>query len=300
MSPTCGGGHRFVIDNTRYNFNYLRVIRVRVILSVFRSISKTAVIILLLMTMLANPVKYNSRVFIYSLYKGFARASFTREYVDSHEAENDEMRLLYEGKHSDFVKPVAYDVETAFDKLFEDFQYIPKDKVDIIIYPDYEEMSHIMALGSGSPALGAYYCGTIGIHDPKGAPVKQGLILHELTHYIIDYMTSGNVPAWFTEGAALYEEYRVYKREWAKSMDYSDFYSLKELEGDFYKLDEIKAYKESYLVVKYIVQNYGMEGVRKIIANFKEGDATHAAVKDALAIDADALFDKALESEKAK
>lgn len=268
----------------------------RIILSMSRKTVILFAAILLLMTMLASPIRYSGRIFIYPIYKRLARANFTRVYADSRSMENDSIRLLYEGRHSDYVKLIADDAETAFERLSTDYKYIPAGKVDIIIYPDYKEMSSIMALGAGSPALGAYYCGTIGILGSDGTLVKKGLVLHELTHYVIDYMTGGNVPAWFTEGAALYEEYRVYEREWASSMKYLDFYSTDELEDNFYGLDEIKAYKESYLVLKYIGENYGMEGIRKIIGEFRTGKSSADAVKTALGTDIDSLFKKALEN----
>lgn len=210
-----------------------------------RRINFTVISIVLMFIILWQCFPHMLDVLFYPIHRQIVKNSFISECSDYDVLSRDGVNVYYNGSGYLSADTIAKRVDEGMDELSKDLGYIPSGTVNVIIYPEYEKMAYMMSLGPGSPALGAYYCGTIGIYDPDGTsvfrPERESLVLHELTHYLLDYMTNGNIPAWFTEGIALYEEYRVYGIEWAKYKDYSSYYSLDELENGFYSLDEAKA-----------------------------------------------------------
>lgn len=251
-------------------------------------------VILIVCTVFMNILHSTNSSLAYSVYKFAVEEYFTYKYQDYGFIDGDNIRVLYKNGSSSYAEQIADSSRKEMNSLYKDLGWIPEKKLDIIVYPEYEMMSKMMGLGSGSPALGAYYCGTIGIMDSGDYQIKKGLLLHEMTHYAIDCMVDGTIPAWFTEGAALYEEYRVYGSKWADSMKYDECYTMDELEKDFYKLDEIKAYKEAFLIVRYIGDNYGIEAIRKIIEGLEDRQDISKAVFNATNLNIEDIFDKAV------
>ncbi|HBM80091.1 MAG TPA: hypothetical protein DD426_04530 [Clostridiaceae bacterium] len=220
---------------------------------------------------------------------------FVKEFKGSEMLYDKNFKIYYKNDGSDCAEVIKESAEESLNNLVSDFDYRPKSSINIIIYPKYGEMEKMMALGTGSPATGAYYCGTVGVMESRNnSDKKKSLLVHELTHYVLDYKSNGNMPAWFTEGTALYEEYKVCRNEWAKGKDYEDYYTIKELEGNFYGLDEIKAYKQSFLIVKYIGEHYGMNGINRIIQELSKGKSTSQSIKTATGLNAVELFDHSL------
>lgn len=192
-----------------------------------------------------------------------------------------------------YVKEVSYSVEKNLEYLTKEFGFIPNHKVNIIIYNDYNEMAQKTKLGSGMAAVGAYYSGTVSILDnPKnksGSVNTDSVILHELTHYILDYMCGGNIPVWFTEGVALYEEYKVFNHQWPIKRN-GNFYSYGDLQNRFSEIDEISAYSQSFMIIDYIISNFGMKSVNDIIIQLSTGKSVEQAVEKVLKITIEELF----------
>lgn len=243
-----------------------------------------------------------NRVLIYPVYRDLVKDKLTLECTNFNISESSNFRLYYKSIDLDYVKQLLDDAEGNLYSVTRDFQNVSGEKINIIIYPEYEMMMRTMELGVGSPAMGAYYCGTIGVLEEEKSSgnlridryKKKSLILHEITHCLLDYMSNGNMPSWFTEGAALYEEFRVYNIEWAENEVYSDHYSLDELEKNFCSLDEIKAYREAFLIIKYIADNYGYEGINSIVKKLGEGKSMKQALQGAINADIDVLLTNGL------
>lgn len=263
-----------------------------------KKINFTIISIVLMIIILLQYFPHMADVLFYPVHRQAVRSGFINECGDYEVLSRDGINVYYNGSRYSSAETIVSRVESSIGELSKDLGPVPMGTVNVIIYPEYEKMSIMMSLGPGSPALGAYYCGTIGIYDPDGTsvfrPDRKSLVLHELTHYMLDYMTNGNITAWFTEGMALYEEYRVYGIEWAKDKDYSDYYSIGELENGFYSLDEVKAYRQSFLIVKYICENYGVTGINSIVEDLKIGKSIEQAVKEALGADIDDIMTRSL------
>jgi hypothetical protein len=218
--------------------------------------------------------------------------------------ESGDIRIFYRDTKKETVDMVEKNTLESLCTVLSDFDYSLRDRINIIIYPEYSEMANHVGLGTGSIAMGVYYGGTISVLEPEkwidsGSNIvevfdSEGPMIHEITHYVLDYMTRGNIPIWFTEGVALYEEYRVNGVEWAGGRHYEIYYTRKELEEGFYQLEETRAYRQSFLVVRYMAQEYGMEGIKSIIKELGSGKSMEQSVKKILGRDIDDIFSSGL------
>lgn len=249
---------------------------------------------LFFLTMYLNYSPYGVRVTFYPLYREIKKEDFVIKNKDFNILESTHFRIYYKDASDGSVEMINEDAERDLLKVQDDFDFHMEGKINLVVYPEYEEMANKIGLGRGSTAMGVYYEGIISILDPvKWVPntynmaesfEKNGPVAHELTHYILDYISCGNMPVWFTEGAALYEEYRINGVKWGEDIKFNSYYSTEELESGFYDLDEVKAYKESFIIVKYIGDNYGMEGIIQIAKELGLGRSMDAAIKKVLSI----------------
>lgn len=254
---------------------------------------------LFFLTIYLSSFPYGVRVIFYPMCREIKRQSFALNIRGFKIMDSANFRIYYRASSAGIINMVDDDAEEDLAKVMEDYDYHIKNKIDVVVYSEYEEMASKIGLGAGSTAMGVYYEGIIGILDPakwvqsnenvKDTFKKDGPVAHELTHYILDYISGGNVPVWFTEGAALYEEYRINGAIWGEGIEYKSFYSMKELENGFYKLDETKAYRESFLIVKYIGDNYGISAIREIAAELGSGRSMGQAVEKVLVMPEDEL-----------
>lgn len=162
---------------------------------------------------------------------------------------------------------VANQAEEQLALAAEFFGYRPKNKILLTVYHNKDHLRKGLRLPSRGTTLGAYYAGTIGVLSPnvwgeEGDAAEKGLYLHELTHLLMADMAGGNYPLWFTEGMALYQEYLHTGFEWGKEYRFEKLlYTVEELTGNFARLDQFLAYKQSLLLVKTLVESEGRDKV---------------------------------------
>ncbi len=135
--------------------------------------------------------------------------------------------------------------------------------------------------------MGLYNMGTIHILSPNAyknqnqPPMdyfkKNGPVLHEYTHKVVDELTGGNVELWLTEGLALYEEYKVNDTEWAPGYKYERYFNSKEIRDDFMYVDEVQSYRQSFDMTKYLIDNYGMDKMQLLMQELSGGSNTNDA-----------------------
>jgi hypothetical protein len=260
--------------------------------------------VLFFLTIYINDSPNNLKVIFYPIFREIKKESFIIENRNQHIIESDNVKIYYVDTSPLCLKMIEENCEKSIKQVLKDFGYNPGSKIIIIIYPEYEEMADRIGLGTGSAAMGVYYGGVISILEPAkwiGSSYnmveifnREGPILHEFTHYILDYMTGGNIPVWFTEGVALYEEYKVNGVIWAQNKLYNDYYTVEELEKNFYSLDETKSYKESFLIVKYIEERFGMNCIKDIAKELRNGNSIDEALQKTINMDEYQVFKESL------
>ncbi|MGB9803546.1 peptidase MA family metallohydrolase [Desulfofundulus sp.] len=183
-----------------------------------------------------------------------------------------------------------------------DFRFDSREKIPVIVHPTRESLNASFGWPASESAMGVYWAGVIRVLSPTAwidardsRQIEEvfnasGPVAHELTHLVVDYITRGNVPRWFTEGVAQYEEYRLTGFRLAGTSEFAGqpLYDFKEMERDFDRLpNQTLAYWQSLEAVEYLVDVYGDESLHKILAALGQGDSMDTALKQVTGQDLD-------------
>ncbi len=155
-------------------------------------------------------------------------------------------------------------------------------------FPNQSDFA-IRSFGSlgGEGLLGVCFGTVVTMNSPGGmAHGKnnwEATLWHEFCHVITLTATKNKMPRWLSEGISVYEEMQR-NANWGQRMtpsyrkmilDEGDLTPVSDLSQAFYKAKSGKhimfAYYESMLVVKYIVDHYGDEALRKILTDLSDG-----------------------------
>ncbi|WP_026486449.1 peptidase MA family metallohydrolase [Caldanaerobius polysaccharolyticus] len=229
----------------------------------------------------------------YPVYKVFQQNRIVSKMDGYSEVQTKHFVIKYTDADAKYVKLVESVAEDSYKRVGEDLGYYPTKKVDIIIFHSRAVMDKSLSLPKGDDAMGVYLNGVIGVLSPdlwidgkKNVDEvfrKEGPVLHEYTHFVVDDIAKGNYPIWFTEGIALNEEFRLNNYKWGEGFSYKNGpYTVKELTANFNKLDEILAYKRSFEVVNYISVKYGNKKIVDILKQLGAGRSMDGAFEDVL------------------
>jgi hypothetical protein len=198
--------------------------------------------------------------------------------------------ILFKPENKNEVALVADAAEKSYDLVGKDFNYFPKDKTPIVIYPDSKSLQKAFNWPADESAQGVYYNNFIFVQAPselfdinsdstlKDTFFKKGPMIHEYTHLVIDKLTCGNYPRWFTEGVAQYEEEKITGYNICE--DYGilegDKYSLDEMFYQFDNLDNVaEAYFQALEMTKQMVKNKGIGEIKDMLSLLRKGASAH-------------------------
>jgi len=239
------------------------------------------------------------RAFVYNQLRERGKAvalSRTRGFM---KLEGQHFTVEYEAPDRDLAPMVLKTAELFYGPVTSDLDYTPPGKINIIIYPDREELRNSFGWPSSEDAMGVYWTGVIrvlsprawtGTDDPATMEAvfkKNGPIAHELTHYVLDYRTNGNYPRWFTEGLAQYEEHRLTGFVWIEPDSTLDqnLYPLADLTNRFDRLDnQALAYREAFSLVSFIVERFGPDRLNAVIGDLSSGVGFDQSLKNHLGL----------------
>ncbi|MDR1067306.1 MAG: hypothetical protein LBL35_07765 [Clostridiales bacterium] len=142
----------------------------------------------------------------------------------------------------------------------------------VVMHNDEETMKNAINVKDGRAPLGAYYLGVIHILSPGAWTdddaqaverfLSEGPVVHEMAHYMLDLKTGGNYETWFSEGVALYFEYKYMGAQWRPDLEEeSRRVTLDDLSKRFEKIDKRLAYRRSFDIIKDIVSEKGESAI---------------------------------------
>lgn len=178
-------------------------------------------------------------------------------------------------------------LEKAYFEIGRDLSYFPSSKTQIFFY-SHSDFVNIFKM----PLLvGAFYDGNIRMPLPGGNVGKDALasyIHHEYAHVAVSVITNNNCPVWFNEGVAMWAEYKdrddQIKALFSKFRDISYQPSLAQLEKAFnvrMRTHDMRLqYLAAYTVVKFIVDIWGVEGLRNLLKRLAGGQHIMNAIDD--------------------
>lgn len=261
-----------------------------------------SVISLVLVGWLHSP---QPRAAIYRFYRDQGRDQ-ALESLEGYEVRRSErFALYYQASDDDLADLVLQTAEGLYDAVMLQVGHAPSGRVPLILYPTRPQLRQAFGWGNDQSALGVYWRGTIRLLSPRAwvdeedaerfAETYRQLnpLAHELTHYVLDDLTNGNYPHWFTEGLAQRVEYLQTGYLWLEARSSLDqrLYTLSELEDRFERLpNQPLAYRQSYLLVSHMAETYGVEGLSALIDRLGAGVPFDRAVEQSFGRTMEAVY----------
>jgi tetratricopeptide (TPR) repeat protein len=146
----------------------------------------------------------------------------------------------------------------------------------------------------GNPGyLGVCFGSVITANSPASQPLNpanwQDVLWHEFCHVVTLTLTKNRMPRWLSEGISVYEE-RQANPAWGERMNlaYRDMIltnaltPLSELSGAFLTPKTSRsllfAYYESSLVVEFLARQYGLDTLKAILRDLRDGAEINHAI----------------------
>ncbi len=192
---------------------------------------------------------------------------------------------------------VSETAEDAYIKISGQMGSEPSWPITIVVYPDNASLAASFGWDKNEKALGVYWGGTIRILSPRTwladleqeeRFIKEGPMVHELAHLMVDEMSRGNYNRWWTEGVAQYTEREITGFEFSSPFrNKADlyYYQLDNLEKNYDRLEQSVAYWESLQAVDYLVGAYGEGKIYEVLNQLSMGDSMSRALENALGVD---------------
>lgn len=201
-------------------------------------------------------------------------------------AETDHFTYAYSQLSPQSLDLIQTESEHIFQAVNDFFDYIPDGKIPVVIYPSGEALNDRFGWEGDRSPMGVYWMGYINILAPEGwidgsstaqAQIfrRMGPMAHEYSHYIIDNVTYGNYPRWFSEGVAQYVEHSLgYFTTTLPAASERRLYPFAQLDRRFDQADtQTQAYWQAWLAVQYLTETYGPGIIAQILRQLAQGQS---------------------------
>lgn len=118
----------------------------------------------------------------------------------------------------------------------------------------------------------------------EGSREFKKLVQHELCHVFVFEIAGKNVPLWVHEGLAQYEENKIIPVNtdlFRATLNSGKYYKISQLNlgSKLFKDDKsiLLFYQESYIVMNYLIKQYGFYKVREMLKAIQKGDSFDSA-----------------------
>lgn len=214
--------------------------------------------------------------------------------------ESEHFLVRYDAEHDAvFARSAVRHLERIYPELCDALGYRPKDKSLFEIFFKAKNTS-----GHGwfsARTVGLPYVGTVGActgkmvalaspNDGKQPYNWARVLKHEFVHVINLEQTNYNIPHWFTEAIAVWNEGYPRPDEWnkllARRIPARQLFDLETINLGFVRpqsgLEWQMAYCQAELYVEYMLAKFGPDAVTKMLAAYADNKNTRQALNDAL------------------
>lgn len=186
-------------------------------------------------------------------------------------------------------------LEEVRGKLSAKYGIEPRRPTLVEIFPQQKDFA-VRTFGMpGNPGyLGVCFGTVITANSPaahSGREVNwEAVLWHEFTHVITLQMTQNKMPRWLSEGISVYEELQA-NPAWGQRMEPS--YREMILEGGMTPVSKLSgvflspdtdlhlqfAYFQSALVVEFLIERFGLEKLKAVLAALADGTEVNTAIQ---------------------
>jgi len=195
--------------------------------------------------------------------------------------------------------------EKMHKEVCADFNHVPPVKTMVEIFPTHPQFS-VRITGRGwIGTIGAATGTVIVLVAPNKERSQFGtfnwatVLRHEYTHTVTLSATNNNIPRWFTEACAVWQQpdRRDYNavRKLVTATRMGQLYPIKELDWGFIRPSrgggQQLAYAQAEWMMEYIIQAKGYKAILRMLEGFRDGHNQEKVLYDALAM-SEAELDK--------
>lgn len=263
--------------------------------------------LVLLLSVITLPLWWNRpQAVFYSVYRDRGRESALQHLSGYQSLSGQHFVVRYSNADADVAEMVLQTAERSWQPVTDALGYAPTGLVPLIIYPDRDTLRHAFGWSAQESAMGVYWRGVIRVLSPHAwidgdnpaetakAFARLGPVPHEFTHYVLDYMTAGNYPRWFTEGLAQSVEYRMTRYQWVEQENRLDqvqtLYAFSDLNRHFDELsNQALAYRESFCLVEYLFSTGGPAHMQQLLLDLSQGISFETALHQVYGLTPDEL-----------
>jgi hypothetical protein len=176
---------------------------------------------------------------------------------------------LYDELTASSIVEISEELEINYTRILADLQIQSMPEITVKIWSDYNNFLATMENDIGVRYTGAtgyiYGMTEIRIIYNNQAP---SVAVHEFAHLVTMQINSSipNNPRWLWEAVALYENNEFVNPNTLPYMVSGHYPTLNELNTD-YNSSNHYIYSVGYVLLEYIVQNWGMNGVISLVQN---------------------------------
>ncbi|MCX6356336.1 MAG: peptidase MA family metallohydrolase, partial [Candidatus Aureabacteria bacterium] len=189
-------------------------------------------------------------------------------------------------------KAVVDALEDAWGKVGSDLNFYPREKIAVVVYTGRQ----FQELLDKPKNVGGVYDGKIrlpvgGLDAERDCDALKKVLAHEYAHAVIHFLTHNRCPLWLNEGIAEYVSETWDKGRGdrvAGALEAGMLIPLSELSASLKNVHSPKlglAYAESFSIVKFIANRFGVYTLRRILDNLDAGDDQDAALRKAISLD---------------
>ena len=185
-------------------------------------------------------------------------------------------------------------LERAHSTLVKKYGVTLRERTVVEIFPDQKDFAiRTFGLPGGAGYLGVCFGRVITANSPASRPNSpanwEAVLWHEFAHVVTLTLTRNRMPRWLSEGISVHEE-RQARGSWGEKMQPryrammlgKDLVPVSQLSGAFLNpktpLHLGFAYYESSLVVEWLTQRWGMEKLKRVLADLAAGVEVNAAL----------------------
>ena len=226
--------------------------------------------------------------------------------------QSEHFKLRMNQRDADVLWPyLAPLLEEAWDTLSAKYDFVPQAPILLEVFDKAEDFAvRSVGLPDLGPLVGICFGKVITLISPDVLNANwQEIVWHEFVHVITLQMTGNRIPRWLSEGISVWEEGegrpwwgREQGLELVRAVQQERLLPLADLNGGFSgarnNADLDLAYFQSYLVVDYIVSEYGFPRLLELVRQYaliKPDSERFSAVFDQPVSQFDAGFRRWLE-----
>src|SRR5690606_34366638 len=143
---------------------------------------------------------------VYPVFRDIGQYRLSKSVANYDIIEHDNFSISSYGEDENNIDNIQQIIDEYGDKVFGYFNYHTSKRIDVIVFPSKQELYSTLKIDDDKSTIGAYFGGKVNLlsvdvleKSGEDSSILTNVFVHELTHLVIDNMTRGNYPLWFTE-----------------------------------------------------------------------------------------------------